>query len=112
MWATIFFGTVISRLTIGQCDQVDCDVKQWLKIANMKSGNITDLLELEKTSNVNNLISLHHDPFMFHQANLRKHGVNNTIVNGVSGNFSLLQMWVETIVAEFTRVFVLLSRSV
>lgn len=84
-------------------------MKQWLKIANLTSGNITDLLQLEKTSNVNNLVSLHHEAFMFHQANLRKHGVNDTIVNGVPGNFSLLQMWVETIVTEYTRVYVLMS---
>jgi len=84
---------------------VDCDVQQLLMIINGISGNRAILLELEKASNVHNLITLHHDAFMFHQANTRKCGVNNTIVNGVPGNSSLLQTWVETIVTEYARVY-------
>lgn len=67
---------------------------------------MTDLLELEKASNVHNLVTLHHDAFMFHQANMRKSGVNLTVVSGVPGNFSLLQMWVETIVTEYASLYV------
>lgn len=42
------------------------------------------------------------DPFMFHQANLRVADVAATTVNGVTKKRSLLQMWVETVVAQYT----------
>lgn len=42
--------------------------------------------------------------YMFHQANLRQTDVPNTTINGVSSQFSMLQSWVETQVAEFTRL--------
>lgn len=41
---------------------------------------------------------------MFHQANLRWEGVDKTTLNGVLGQYSLFQMWVETVVAEVTRL--------
>jgi len=93
-WATnIYFN----------CDTTECDVQEWIDIAQ-GAGTIDDLLELEKSDNVRNLLSLHHDPFMFHQGNLRHEGVSNTTINGVTGQYSLLQMWVETMVQEFTRL--------
>jgi hypothetical protein len=94
----------ISILTKRKCDLPDCDVQQWLSMYPGTTGDITTLLGLEQSTNVNNLITLHHDPFMFHQANLRKAGANLTTVNGTPGNFSLLQMWVETIVAEYAQL--------
>jgi hypothetical protein len=39
---------------------------------------------------------------MFHQANLRVTDVSTTTINGVTKQRSLLQMWVETIVGQFT----------
>jgi len=39
---------------------------------------------------------------MFHQANLRVTDVSPVTINGVTQSWSLLQMWVETIVTEFT----------
>jgi hypothetical protein len=39
---------------------------------------------------------------MFHQANLRVTDVHSTTINGVTKQRSLLQMWVETIVSQFT----------
>lgn len=88
-----------------KCDSVDCVVKQWLTLLPAGSTeDVASLLEVEKTTNVNNLITLHHDAFMFHQANLRKYGANLTTVNGTPGNFSLLQMWVETIVTEYANL--------
>jgi hypothetical protein len=41
---------------------------------------------------------------MFHQANLRQTDVANTVVNGVSQKLSLIQIWVETVVVEMTRL--------
>ncbi len=82
---------------------VDCDVQQWATLPQ-NTGGIAALLELEKATNVNNLITLHHDAYMFHQANMRKSGISLTTVNGAPGNFSLLQMWVETIVTEYSKL--------
>jgi hypothetical protein len=82
---------------------VDCDVQQWATLPQ-NTGGIAALLDLERATNVNNIITLHHDPFMFHQANMRKSGASLTTVNGVPGNFSLLQMWVETVVTEYTKM--------
>ena len=62
--------------------------------------------ELEKASNVHNIITLHHHAFMFHQANMRKSGIKFTVINRVPGNFSSLQMWVDTIVTEYASVWV------
>ena len=41
---------------------------------------------------------------MFHQANLRVTDVSNTTLNGVSNQRSLLQLWVESIVTEYTQL--------
>jgi hypothetical protein len=41
---------------------------------------------------------------MFHQANMRWEGVDRSTVNGVTNQYSLLQIWVENIVAEVTRL--------
>ena len=40
---------------------------------------------------------------MFHQANLRQTDVDTLTINGLSGQYSLLQMWVESILNEFTQ---------
>ncbi|KAH7372093.1 hypothetical protein BKA64DRAFT_767725 [Cadophora sp. MPI-SDFR-AT-0126] len=90
------------------CDTTACDVAEWIAIAQ-GSGTITDLLALEKSTNTRHLFSLHHDPHMFHQANMRQADVQTTTVPGggltaKSGKWSLLQMWVETVLGEFVRV--------
>jgi hypothetical protein len=59
------------------------------------------LLALEKNANIRNLFGLHRDPFMFHQANLRR---NVATVPGISGSFSLLSAWVETVLGEVVRL--------
>ncbi|KAK0106108.1 hypothetical protein ONS95_004612 [Cadophora gregata] len=90
------------------CDTTACDVAEWKAIAQ-GSGTITDLLTLEKATNTRHLFSLHHDPYMFHQANMRQADVQTTTIPGggltaKSGKWSLLQMWVETVLGEFVRV--------
>ncbi|KAH6665167.1 hypothetical protein B0J14DRAFT_236103 [Halenospora varia] len=84
------------------CDTTDCDVAEWNSFGN--TGDISTLLDLERRTNTRHLLSLHHDAFMFHQANMRWESVSRTVVNGVSQQLSLLQMWVETVVAEITRL--------
>ncbi|KAL2062014.1 hypothetical protein VTL71DRAFT_6280 [Oculimacula yallundae] len=90
------------------CDTTACDVAEWVAIAG-GSGTITDLLVLEKATNTRHLFSLHHDAYMFHQANTRQADVGTTTAPGggltaKSGKWSLLQMWVETVLGEFVRV--------
>lgn len=63
------------------------------------------MLALEKRNNVHHLLALRHDAYMFHQANLRQTDVDSTTVNGVASQFSLLQMWVETVMQEFIRMY-------
>lgn len=86
------------------CDSADCTLAEWIATSAGAAGNITTLLEIERQANSRHLLGLHHDPFMFHQANLRYTDVTNTVVNGASGKYSLLQMWVETVINEMTRL--------
>lgn len=90
-----------------QCDTTACDVAEWKAIAQ-GNGTILDLLALEQSTNVRHLLSLHHDPYMFHQANLRQADVAvTTLGQGItakSGKWSLFQMWVEIVLAELERV--------
>jgi hypothetical protein len=41
---------------------------------------------------------------MFHQANLRQADVSTQTIGTETGQFSLLQCWVETILQELTRL--------
>jgi len=88
------------------CDTTFCTVTEWndMTIADNTDGDITDLLSLEKESTTNQLLGLYHDPYMFHQANLRTASINSTLVNGSLQKLSLVQIWVETIVAEYQRL--------
>ncbi|KAH0537520.1 hypothetical protein FGG08_005695 [Glutinoglossum americanum] len=85
------------------CDLPACTVAEWIATA-AGSGTINDLLTLEKATTTRNLFNLYHDPYMFHQANMRQTDVPNTTINGVSAKYSLLQMWVETVVQEMVRL--------
>jgi hypothetical protein len=65
---------------------------------------ISTLLTLEAVTNVRHLLALHHDPFMFHQANLRYTGADDYTINGKTAQMSLLEAWVTVITEEFTRL--------
>ena len=47
------------------------------------------------------------DRYMFHQANMRQGDVNTITIGTQTGKLSLLQIWVETITQELTRLYVL-----
>ena len=49
-------------------------------------------------------MGLHHDPFMFHQSNLRNADVNSTTIGPVTGQFALIQIWVEVVTQEMSRL--------
>ncbi|KAH6682458.1 hypothetical protein B0J14DRAFT_573628 [Halenospora varia] len=84
------------------CDVPSCTVTQWQKTSHGDlKGDFSSLLSLEKITNTRNLLGLHRDPFMFHQANLR---VTNITLNGVPGQYSMLQAWVETVLGEVGRL--------
>ncbi|KAF3937723.1 hypothetical protein ABW19_dt0202882 [Dactylella cylindrospora] len=96
-WATrIYFN----------CDTADCTVAEWVATSG-GYGNINDLLAIEKESTINSLLNLMHDPYMFHQANMRTEGLTlNVSIAGtsLSAKYSLLQMWTETMVNELQRI--------
>lgn len=85
------------------CDVPQCTTNEWIRYSAGK-GTFYDLLAYEKQANSRRLLGLHHDAFMFHQANLRQTDVPTSTINGVTAKYSLLQAWLETIVAEMTRI--------
>ncbi|THY70582.1 hypothetical protein D6C94_08476 [Aureobasidium pullulans] len=93
-WATtIFFN----------CDLPDCTTAEWVNTSGGKGG-FTQLLNDARTTNVRHLMGLHHDPFMFHQANLRNADVNSTTIGSITGQFSLIQIWTEVVTQEMSRL--------
>jgi hypothetical protein len=76
---------------------------EWVQTSGGK-GNFTNLLNDARTNNVRHLMGLHHDPFMFHQSNLRNADVNSTTIGSVTGQFALIQIWVEVVTQEMTRL--------
>ena len=87
------------------CDIIDCDLSQCLDTADcIKSEGMDGLLALERKFVPNQLLSLFHDPYMFHQPNLRQIDVANFTVNGVNAQYSLLQMWLTVVTSEIARL--------
>lgn len=85
------------------CDLPECTTQEWID-TSAGSGDFTDLLENARRVNVQHLLALRQDPFMFHQANMRQTDVPAITVGSQTGQLSLLQAWVETIVQELTRL--------
>ena len=93
------------------CCFQNCTTLEWINTSG-GSGDFTDLLNNARTVNTRYLLGLHSDPYMFHQANLRHGDVESFTVGSESGPLSLLQIWVETVTQEMTRLFVLFSVAV
>lgn len=85
------------------CDFPACTISEWINTSH-GYGNFTDLLTFEKTTTTKYLLGLKHDAYMFHQANLRSADVPSYTIGSQTGKFSLIQMWVETIIQEMTRL--------
>ncbi|KAF2157784.1 hypothetical protein K461DRAFT_326030 [Myriangium duriaei CBS 260.36] len=85
------------------CDLPACTTLEWINTSGGK-GTFTDLLNDARATNVRHLLHLHQDPFMFHQANLRNIDVPSSTVGDQSGQLSLLQIWVETVLQELMRL--------
>jgi hypothetical protein len=54
-------------------------------------------------------MGLRHDPYMFHQANLRYVGADDYTINGVDQTMSLFELWTTVITNEYTRLWVTYS---
>lgn len=85
------------------CYTGNCTSAEWVATSG-GWGVFADLIEFSRTTYTRDLLSLRHDPFMFHQANLRNGDVDEYTVGSVSGNLSLLQIWTELITQEMMRL--------
>jgi hypothetical protein len=85
------------------CDLPECNLNEWIK-TSAGSGDFYNLLRDSRNRNVNYLLGLHPDPYMFHQANMRQTDAPSLTIGTQTGRMSLLQAWVETIAQEMTRL--------
>jgi hypothetical protein len=84
------------------CDTQACTTQEWTD-TSAGTGVFADLLAFEKDTTIRYLMGLRHDPYMFHQANMRATGVGSYKVGSQTVN-SLLQIWVETVIQELVRL--------
>ncbi|KAL2818249.1 hypothetical protein BDW59DRAFT_181935 [Aspergillus cavernicola] len=85
------------------CDTPSCTVQQWIDRFS-GGGSFNDLLAAEKQSTMRYLFGLYHDGYMFHQANLRNADADIITVGDSTGQYSIFQAWVETMVQELVRL--------
>jgi hypothetical protein len=85
------------------CCTPACTLDEWINTSD-GSEDFDYLLETEKADTMRHMFGLYHDPYMFHQANLRNNDTDPITVNGVSYQYSLFQAWVEVQVQEFVRL--------
>ena len=86
------------------CYSPACTTKEWIETSS-GSGDFYNLLNVEKQETTRHLLGLYHDPYMFHQANLRNTGnIDSITINGSTKKISIFQAWVETVVQEFVRL--------
>jgi hypothetical protein len=81
-------------------------VAEWINtnVGIPATNTFADLLAVEKNTNIRHLLGLHHDAFMFHQANLNYVTAPAITINGVSSKLSLFQAWVENLIQEYIRI--------
>ncbi|CAK1357787.1 unnamed protein product [Cercospora beticola] len=85
------------------CDTPDCTTKEWTDLFG-GTGSFTDLMESEKSITTRYLMGLHHDLYMFHQANMRVHDLPVATVGSQTRQMSLVQIWIETVTQEMARL--------
>lgn len=87
------------------CDTPECTRYEWVTTSNITDPKtFTDLLDDARAVNTRNLLGLHSDPYMFHQANLRQDDAEVITVGSQTGKFSLIQIWIELITQELSRL--------
>lgn len=85
------------------CALPACTVAEWINTSG-GSGDWNALLAVEKNTNTRHLLGLHHDPYMFHQANLNYVTAGTTTINGVSKKLSMIEAWGEVVMQEMMRL--------
>lgn len=85
------------------CDLPECTTQEWIDTSG-GSGDFNALLDNARLTASRHLLGLHHDPYMFHQANLRQIDIPSSTIGSQSGQLSLIMSWVETVVQEMTRL--------
>jgi hypothetical protein len=85
------------------CHTPECTTKEWEDTSQGASGGWQGLLDLSRTDNTRNLLSLQADPYMFHQANMLE-GKSTMTIGTETGRLSILVAWAETIVQEMMRL--------
>lgn len=85
------------------CDTPECTWQEWHD-TSAGTGDFSTLLDDARQTNTRYLLALHPDPYMFHQANLRQDDRPVFTVGPVSEKLSLIQIWIETITQEVTRL--------
>lgn len=86
------------------CDDATSNTALWQTALGQTTG-FDAIMQIERMAAARNLLALRHDPYMFHQANMRAGdtGVVRTAAAEYS-NLSMLQIWVEELVDEMTRL--------
>jgi hypothetical protein len=85
------------------CDTQACTSSEWINTSG-GWGDFESLRVFERDTTTRYLFKNRWDPYMFHQANLRNSDMPNYSVGTVSGKLSLIQIWVETVTQELSRL--------
>lgn len=100
LWIIPRFSTTIYY----NCEQTQCLLMEWYVLTQRSSGTFQDLLDDARSTNVQYLLNLMADPYMFHQANLRQADMPTITVGNQTGKMSLIMSWIETITQELVRL--------
>lgn len=94
------------KLTYPKCNYADCVVAEWKNVSK-GVGDMYTILGIEQETNTRHLLGLHHDPYMFHQANLMYEDADfYTTPDDITTVYSLLEVWHEYVVREYIRLYV------
>lgn len=85
------------------CDVPACDVQEWV-VTSAGTNSYSAMMDTVRAMNSRYLFGLRHDPYMFHQANLRSADQPTITVGSTTAKLGLLQTWVETVLQEYTRL--------
>jgi hypothetical protein len=87
------------------CDTPDCTTSEWnTHGAGGGSATFQNLLDWCRSTFSSSLLRLRHDPFMFHQANMRASDFPTTTIGAFTGKMSIMMSMVETVLQEYTRL--------
>jgi len=84
------------------CSTVDQNLEVY-KLRYSQPIEWTKHLDNEANLHVKNFLKLRHDPYMFHEGNLRNADAPEVEIGGTTGKFGLMQQWVERVVYEIKK---------